>query len=281
MQPLRPTAYNGVVYSGSGTDFENGSKCWCANTLTPGSFALTSPQIGRAALSKTGLGDIVLRVKGGVMERVGASLAAGVDVRLPTGDAKNYLGSGTTSVKPFVALSLYSRPLARGIVFAPHVEFGWQFSGKSILGGTLQGTATNAPLAGGGSVPVIGGPFSYTKDFLPDIFSWGAGTEIALGRKNTIVIDVAGNQIGWIRGAPRLSNLEITAPAPAATSGVRPVKSGLADAGRSSFGQYSGAFGYKARLFGNLVASFQALVRFDNNGLTARVVPLYGIGYSF
>jgi hypothetical protein len=29
------------------------------------------------------------------------------------------------------------------------------------------------------------------------------------------------------------------------------------------------------------VATFQALVRFDDNGLTARVTPLYGLGYSF
>jgi hypothetical protein len=31
-----------------------------------------------------------------------------------------------------------------------------------------------------------------------------------------------------------------------------------------TFGQRSGAFGYKARLWGNLVATFQALVRFDH-----------------
>jgi hypothetical protein len=56
---------------------------------------------------------------------------------------------------------------------------------------------------------------------------------------------------------------------------------GIVGAGRGSLGQYSGSFGYKARIAGNLVASFNLLVRFDNNGLTARVVPLYGIGYSF
>jgi hypothetical protein len=29
------------------------------------------------------------------------------------------------------------------------------------------------------------------------------------------------------------------------------------------------------------VASFNVLVRLDNNGLTARVAPLYGLGYTF
>jgi hypothetical protein len=57
--------------------------------------------------------------------------------------------------------------------------------------------------------------------------------------------------------------------------------SGLVSAGLVSFGQYSGAFGYKARIIGNLVATFNLLVRFDNNGLTARTTPLYGLSYTF
>jgi hypothetical protein len=51
--------------------------------------------------------------------------------------------------------------------------------------------------------------------------------------------------------------------------------------GRVSFGQYSGSFGYKVRVAGNLVASLNILVRFDNNGLTARTVPFYGLSYTF
>jgi hypothetical protein len=276
------TAYNGIVYSGTGTSFDSGNKCWCVNTFTPGTFALTAPQIGQASKAKSGFGDLLLRFKGSVFEGPRASLAIGTDLRLPTGDAENYLGTGTTSVKPFMALSLYSRPLANGIVIAPHVDFGWQFSGKSVLGGTLQGASATAQLEGGASVPVVGAPFATTKDYLPDVFSWAVGTEVAFGRRNTLVIDFLGNQIGWIRGAQTLASRNITDPAPTdLLSGARPMQAGLGDAGRTSFGQYSGAFGYKARIVGNLVATFQALVRFDNNGLTARVVPLYGLGYGF
>ena len=57
--------------------------------------------------------------------------------------------------------------------------------------------------------------------------------------------------------------------------------SGLVNAGRVSFGEYSGAFGYKARIISNLVATFNMLVRFDSNGLTAHLTPLYGLGYTF
>jgi hypothetical protein len=275
-------AYNGVVYSGTGTDFNNGNKCWCVNTLSPGSFQLSAPEIGQASRSETGFGDVLLRFKAGVLEKPRASLAIGTDVRLPTGDEENFLGTGTTSVRPFAAVSLYSSPTAKGIVFAPHFEVGWQFSGKSILGGTLSGTSTTAQLSGGTTVPVVGAPFTPTKDYLPDVLTWAAGTEIAIGRSNTFIVDILGNQIGLIRDAQLLGRRDITAPPPTVLpQGVQPMTFGLVDTGRGSFGQYTGAFGYKLRIAGGLVATFQAMVRFDDNGLTARVVPLYGIGYGF
>ena len=163
------TAYNGIVYSGTGTSFMAGDQCWCVNTFTPGTFDLTRPYVGQASLGKTGIGDVLLRFKGTVFESPNAVLAIGTDLRLPSGDASNYLGTGTTSVKPFLALSLFSKPFASGIVFAPHLDVGWQFSGKSILGGTLEGTNESAPLQST-AVPVQVAPFTNTKGFLPDIF---------------------------------------------------------------------------------------------------------------
>jgi hypothetical protein len=277
------TAYNGVIYSGQGNGSSVADQCWCVNTFSPGSFQLTAPQIGQASLAKTGFGDMVLRFKDAVLVRPNVVAAIGADLRLPTGDAANFLGTGTTSVKPFLALSLYSKTLPHGIVLAPHVDVGWQFSGKSILGGTLQGmqqSVSLAPTSGTATVPVsiFGPPFTATKDYLPDIFSWAAGTEIALGSHNTLIVDFLGNNIGWIHGAQALQNKAISAKAPV---GALAMPSGFVDVGRTSFGQYSGAFGYKVRIVGNLIFSFQELVRFDNNGLTARAVPLFGLGYSF
>jgi hypothetical protein len=274
------TAYNGLIYSGTGFG-ATGGKCWCASTFSPGTFALTAPTIGQSSMGKTGYGDTVVRLKGIVFERPNAVLAAGVDVRFATGDESNFLGSGTTSGKPFLALSLYSHPLARGIIFAPHAEVAWQYSGKSSLGGVLQGQ-TQTVAVSTSSVPIVTGPFTVaSKDYLPDVASWSVGTEIAFGRHNTIVADILGNQIGLVHGARIVEMASVPGLSP-----VDPVNSqvnvtGFKDAGKGSFGQYSGAFGYKARVFGNLVATFQMLVRFDDNGLTARLVPLYGLGYSF
>jgi hypothetical protein len=280
------TAYNGIVYSGTGGDFNAGDQCWCVNTFTPGTEDLTRPYIGQASAGKTGIGDVILRFKGTVLESPNAVLAIGTDLRLPSGDASNYLGTGTTSVKPFLALSLYSKPFANGIILAPHLEAGWQFSGKSILGGNLGGSPVPASLPGDAeSIQVPGAPFINTKGYLPDVFSWAVGTEVALGRRNTVAIDFLGNQVGWVHGIQALESQSFnttTYAAPTLQAGQEAMSSGLvATTGRTSFGQYSGAFGYKVRIWGNLVATFDALVRFNDAGLTARFAPLYGLGYSF
>ena len=264
---------------------------------------MTKPYIGQGNLAKTGFGDMLLRFKGVALERPNAVFAlGGMDLRLPTGDAANYLGIGTTAAKPFAVVSLYSKPLKNKIVFAPHADIGWQFSGQSILGGTLQGTMKSATLSDGvTTVPYYGTGFTTTKGYLPDIFSWAVGTEVSLGRHNTVIADILGNQIGWVHGVPTLESLPVSGPPPsgyqqsaippsvtgaqqaqqAMATGLTAYKPGDVPLGRGSFGQYSGALGYKVRVVGNLVFTFQTLVRFDNNGLTARLSPLYGLSYSF
>jgi hypothetical protein len=274
------SAYNGLIYSGTGFG-ATGGKCWCAATFSPGAFALTAPAIGQSSLGKTGYGDTIVRVKNIILERPNAVLAAGVDLRLGTGDEANFLGTGTTSVKPFLALSLYSKPLARGIIFAPHAQVGWQYSGKSTLGGTLQGE-TQSVTVSSSNIPIVTGPLSVVgKDYLPDVLSWSVGTEVALGRRNTIVADILGNQIGYVHGVPTVQMTSVSGLSPIDPVNATVNATGFAAGGKTSLGQYSGAFGYKTRLVGNLVATFQMLVRFDDNGLTARAVPLYGLGYSF
>ncbi len=280
--------YNGTIYAGNGFG-TNGSTCWCVNTFTPGYPTLLQPQIGQTALSKTGFGDLLVRAKGTVLRKSSVVVAVGADLRFPTGDAENYLGVGTTTVKPFAAVSFYSKPLKNDIVLSPHFDFGWQFSGKSVLGGQLQGTQLSTSTSTG-TVNYIGAPFVSTKDFLPDVFTWAAGAELALGRHNTLIADILGNQVGWIHGIPNattqtISNLLLPTGVNGDSSGAavpgKATAAGLVSAGRVSFGQYNASFGYKARVIGNLVANFNLLVRLDDNGLTARLTPMFGLGYSF
>jgi hypothetical protein len=276
------TSYDGLVFTGDGLGGggpQPGSNCWCMNSLAPGTFQTTQAFIGQSSLAKTGIGDLLVRVKAAIVDRSQAVVSAGADLRFATGDASNFLGTGTTTVKPFLAVSLYSKPTASGVVFSPHFNVGWQISGKSVLGGTLNGTPQTVNLAGE-TVPFIGAPMIATKDYLPDVFQWSAGTEFALGRRNTVVLDILGNQIGWIHGAETVREASAPGFSPIAPFAAA-TATGMVDGGRTSFGQYNGSFGYKVRVVGNLVATFNALVRLDNNGLTARFTPLYGLSYSF
>ncbi len=280
--------FDGTIYAGNGFG-TNGSTCWCVNTFTPGYPTLIQRQIGQASLSKTGLGDVLVRVKGTVIRKSNAVVAIGGDVGFPTGDEKNYLGVGTVTTKPFAAVSFYTKPLRNNIVLSPHFDVGWQFSGKSTLGGQLEGTPLSQETATG-TIHYIGAPFLSTKDYLPDVFTWAVGAEVALGRHNTVIADILGNQVGWIHGIANattqtISNVLLpTGPNGDSSGAAVPMTgtaSGLVNAGRVSFGQYSASFGYKARLTGNLVANVNLVVRLDNHGLVARAVPMFGLGYSF
>jgi len=167
-------------------------------------------------------------------------------------------------------------------VLSPHFDAGWQFSGQSVLGGSLTPTQLSQSVA-------LGPPFLTNKGFLPDVFSWAGGVELALGRRSTLIADILGNEIGLIHGIPNTRTLTLAnVPFPTAVGGTAASTvpamgsvSGLISAGNVSFGQYSGSFGYKVKIVGNLIANANVLVRFDNNGLTAHLVPLFGVGYSF
>src|SRR5262249_43412093 len=67
--------------------------------------------------SASGIGDVPLRGKYELYRGERTGLAAGVDIRLPTGDEQNFLGSGAAGVKPFGVFSYSAR-------VSPHVEIG-------------------------------------------------------------------------------------------------------------------------------------------------------------
>lgn len=75
--------------------------------------------------SATGIGDIVVRTKYQFLRRQGGGLAAGVDLRLPTGDELDLLGAAGGQTKFYVAGSA-----ERGRI-SPHVNFGFTVSGES------------------------------------------------------------------------------------------------------------------------------------------------------
>ena len=76
--------------------------------------------------SATGLGDVLLRAKYNFVRSGGNALAAAIDLRLPTGDEDNLLGTGATQTKvQLLASGEYG-------VFAPHASFGYTFSNGEV-----------------------------------------------------------------------------------------------------------------------------------------------------
>lgn len=72
----------------------------------------------------TGVGDIVLRSKYNVVSRGTMGVSAGLDLRLPTGDADDLLGVGTTQAKLLLIVSGGTERVA------PHANVGVTFSGS-------------------------------------------------------------------------------------------------------------------------------------------------------
>jgi hypothetical protein len=77
--------------------------------------------------SATGIGDIVLRTKYRVVKAAGGGLAAGLDLRVPSGNEEDLLGLGTTQAK-FVLIG--STEMGR---IGPHFNVSYAVAGDSSL----------------------------------------------------------------------------------------------------------------------------------------------------
>lgn len=82
--------------------------------------------------SATGLGDVILRLKWVAFSSKGVNGALGADVRTPTGDEANFLGTGSTQVKGYFTLS------GKVGSFWPHGSLGYTASfGSSDITGEI------------------------------------------------------------------------------------------------------------------------------------------------
>ena len=71
----------------------------------------------------------MVRVKTTVARRRPGGVAVGLDVRLPTGDEMNLLGSGAAGLQPFAIWSEHVQKVS------PHVNVSYQWNGSSVLAG--------------------------------------------------------------------------------------------------------------------------------------------------
>jgi hypothetical protein len=197
--------------------------------------------------SASGVGDIVLRGKAQVFRGERIRLAAGLDLRFPTGDALNFLGTGAFGVKPFVALSRSGR-------FAPHLNLAYQWNSDSIIGGITPGV----------------------KEKIPDNFFYDVGADVAATKRLTFAGDILG---GYVNQVLRLQPITVT-PQPTITVPV-PVAVASVGISRGSFPTLECSVGLKFRPFKQFLISGNGLISLNHNGLRHDPVPLVGVSYTF
>jgi len=192
--------------------------------------------------SSSGIGDVVIGGKGSLFKGEKFRLAAGVDIRVPSGDELNFLGSGTVGVSPYLAASYHGR-------ISPRANIGYQWNGDSILNATARGT----------------------KQQLPTDFFYTFGAQISAFRRLDFIADLLGQHFF---DAPRLSSPK---PFPIQNFGSPLTMEPFT----GSYTTNNLSLGVKGVPFRHFVLTGNVLVKLDNGGLRAKIAPLAGISYSF
>jgi hypothetical protein len=198
-----------------------------------------------------GIGDVTLRAKANLFHNDTTSMALVTDIRLPTGDASNFLGSGTIGIKPVVALSF------REAWFTPHVNLGYQWNGSSVLGGN---------------------PYLGTKSQLPGFAIFSGGTDIPVSKYVTFAVDYLGQELV---NSPRIGMQNFQSPGPLATTGQVGNFQSIVSLGKQVYNQSDAAIGLKISAFDHFLMTVNAIVALNDNGLRQRVTPMAGLSYVF
>jgi hypothetical protein len=199
----------------------------------------------------SGLGDVTVRVKGRIYRSDRVAISLLTDIRFPTGDETNFLGSGAWGVKPFAAASIRTGWLT------PHVNLGYQWNGTSLLGGNI---------------------WNGTRGTLPGYAFFSAGTDMGVTKGLTLAVDYLGQEL---INAPRVETSTYTSSGPLVSTGQLGTFPTLVSASTQTYNQSNVAVGAKYALFGRVLLSGNVLVAVNNGGLRQRVTPLIGISYVF
>jgi hypothetical protein len=189
-----------------------------------------------------GIGDMIFRVKGTAVKSGPVAVALGADLRAPTGDEYNFLGSGSVGVKPFAVFSFHAGKVS------PHANVAYQWNGATVLAGDV----------------VTG-----RKERLPNQLQWAAGADIGVTQAFTVAADVLAQRVG---SASRVERRDFTA-------GDQIVYPQIAFR-KGSLTETAGAIGFKVNARGNLLVVFNLLIRMNQSGLHSRVAPLVGLSYT-
>jgi len=212
-----------------------------------------------SASRASGIGDITLRMKGTAWKGERAGLAIGADVRLPTGDSLNFLGSGAVGVKPFVVWSYRAR-------VSPHFGAGFEANGSSRVAGDIT---------------------TGSKERLPGQFTYAAGADVWLNKRITAAFDLVGQLVlqGQQVNVTKFTELGAclqTPPTPCAgPTFAPPNKDDNLAPTTASFNVINASAGVKMKLVSALMLTGNVVFKTNDNGLRAKVIPMGELSYTF
>lgn len=165
------------------------------------SFGGSSPnsRVTTEGGSASGIGDILLRGKYRIAPAPGGGLALAADIRLPTGDKENLLGTGATQVKGAL---VFSHDYGS---FSPRLSGGYTLSS-----GTMSSEVGAYHLGDEVPVPIAGAANAYQTVFrgqnpaatldaarleVPDEISYSGGFSLQAGSRTTFNADVIGRTL--------------------------------------------------------------------------------------
>ena len=196
--------------------------------------------------SASGIGDVLVRAKYNLLRQEHGALALALDVRLPTGDEEDLLGTGTTQSKLFFIGS------TRFGKFAPHVNIGYTYSGSG----------------------------NDTVGDLPDEFNFTTGFSLGVHPKVTVFADLV-----WrtLLDAQQIDRRELTHLYKRWDSTViEQTSRQVLDTRQQDLNIASASIGLKVNIVGDLLFSANLSFSLSDEGLRDEdIIPLIGIDYSF
>lgn len=252
------------------------------------SFGGTSPneKVSEESGSASGLGDVLVRAKYRLVRRPGGGLAAGVDLRLPTGNKDDLLGTGATQAKLSL---LYSGDFGR---VSPHVNVGYTLSS-----GSLSEAVGNYSLGDDRPVPLSTAPDAYNRVFrgnvptavldadelkVPNEIDYTAGVAVSVNPRITLNADLLGRTLLKVnRFEPTSQSYNFRVGATGALTSVS-FDDGLditEDEGKLNL--LLGVAGVKVNVSGTVLLNANVLFPLSDGGLRPSVTGVVGLDYAF
>jgi hypothetical protein len=235
--------------------------------------------------SASGLGDIAIRGKWNFYQVSGGGLAAGFELRAPTGDEENLLGIGTTQARfSFIASTAWSR-------LAPHFNLGYKFSGdppNSLSQVTFpELVGVDAPTNPSTTQENPSTLSLDQVDIAPDEFNFAAGFDIILAPKITLAADILGRRLidaGRLREYPYEHRFRVEGSDGNVLVDDGPVRSITFQQlflDPVSVNQIFAAVGAKVNVGSTFLLSVNLLFALTEEGLRDDIVPIVGFDYVF